>query len=200
MLIISFREPSACIAKTDIRVYRVTMVNLLFYDSRVLLFTIILLRSAFFRGNNMIVKYHLIRVRDCLFYVALSDDEERKKTQLICAPNRGNGFFFCFARCLSRQRAIRKLSQQWRENYVTMEAMWCDIKISFHEQTFFSAHVWSGWKHMTLICGSSLQINKLDWTNRSRAQIEFSALVAGETALSFYDSTSPTSICVKTFN
>jgi hypothetical protein len=48
MLIISFREPSACIAKTDIRVYRVTMVNLLFYDSRVLLFTIILLRSAFF--------------------------------------------------------------------------------------------------------------------------------------------------------
>lgn len=59
--IIPFREPSECIAKADARA-RTASQTYYFMTEGFFYFL-----ACAFEGNNVIVKYHLIHVRDCLF-------------------------------------------------------------------------------------------------------------------------------------
>lgn len=132
-----------------------TMVNLLFYDWRVLLCS----RCAF-EGSNVIVKYHhLTHVSDCLFmwiWVMM----KRRRTQLICTFTHDKTGLFS-STCRLRQKPCVNCHNN-RGNWDTIAEWYQDvIPLSFFSQTFiFSVHIWSGCDCDMWL---SLQINKLHW-------------------------------------
>lgn len=144
-----------------IRMYRknrrscVTVVNLLFYDWRVLLSS----RCAF-EGNNVIVKYHLIHVCDCLFmwfWVMM----KRISCESYLYTRRADVIFFLI---LGQKPCVNCHNNG--ENCDTIEKWYQDVisfsffLLFFHQHTFFSVH-----KRSECDCDMwfSLQINKLDW-------------------------------------